>query len=68
MAIGRFLPDVYDDGLDESKWAVGGGATLRVSDNVSPAGDVAAEVSMSDRFQVRARGRHHLGGSGGALA
>ena len=68
MAIGRFLPDVYDDGLDESKWAVGGGATLRVSDNVSLAGDVAAEVSMSDRFQVRARGRHHLGGSGGALA
>ena len=46
MAVGRFLSDVYDDGLDESKWAVGGGATLRVSDNVALAGDV---VALTDR-------------------
>ena len=46
MAVGRFLSDVYDDGLDESKWAVGGGATIRVSDNVALAGDV---VALADR-------------------
>ena len=46
MAVGRFLSDVYDDGLDESKWAVGGGATIRVSDNVALAGDV---VALTDR-------------------
>ena len=55
MAVGRFLSDVYDDGLDESKWAIGGGATMRISDNVSLAGDV---VALTDR-QV---------GSGGAGA
>jgi plastocyanin len=42
IAVGRFLSDVYDDGLDESKWALGGGATIRVSDNVALAGDVVA--------------------------
>ncbi|MCH8812352.1 MAG: hypothetical protein IID07_11005 [Gemmatimonadetes bacterium] len=46
IAVGRFLSDVYDDGLDESKWAVGGGATIRISDNVALAGDV---VSLTDR-------------------
>ena len=55
MAVGRFLSDVYDDGLDESKWAVGGGATIRVSDNVALAGDV---VALTDRVV----------GSGGAGA
>ena len=33
IAIGRFLSDVYDDGLGDSKWAIGGGATIRISDN-----------------------------------
>ena len=46
MAVGRFLSDVFDDGLDDSKWAVGGGATIRVSDNVALAGDV---VALTDR-------------------
>ncbi len=46
MAVGRFLSDVYDDGLDESKWAVGGGATIRISDGVALAGDV---VALTDR-------------------
>ena len=46
IAVGRFLSDVYDDGLDEAKWAIGGGATLRVSDNVALAGDV---VALTDR-------------------
>ena len=46
IAVGRFLSDVYDDGLDESKWAIGGGATIRVSDNVALAGDV---VALTDR-------------------
>ena len=46
MAAGRFLSDVYDDGLGESKWAIGGGATIRVSDNVALAGDV---VTLTDR-------------------
>ncbi len=46
MAVGRFLSDVFDDGLDESKWAIGGGATIRVSNNVALAGDV---VALTDR-------------------
>jgi plastocyanin len=46
IAIGRFLSDVYDDGLGESKWAIGGGATIRISDNVALAGDV---VTLTDR-------------------
>ena len=46
MAVGRFLSDVFDDGLDESKWAIGGGATIRVSDNLALAGDV---VALTDR-------------------
>ena len=46
IAVGRFLSDVYDDGLDESKLAIGGGATIRVSDNVALAGDV---VALTDR-------------------
>lgn len=46
MAVGRFLSDVYDDGLDESKWAIGGGATIRISDNVGLAGDM---VALTDR-------------------
>ena len=46
IAVGRFLSDVYDDGLDESKWAIGGGATIRFSDNVALAGDV---VALTDR-------------------
>ena len=46
MAVGRFLSDVFDDGLDQTKWAVGGGATIRVSDNVALAGDV---VALTDR-------------------
>ena len=46
IAVGRFLSDVYDDGLGESKWAIGGGATLRLWDNVALAGDV---VSLTDR-------------------
>ena len=46
MAVGRFLSDVYDDGLDDSKWAIGGGATIRISDNVALAGDV---VALTDR-------------------
>ncbi len=46
IAVGRFLSDVFDDGLDESKWAIGGGATIRISDNVALAGDV---VALTDR-------------------
>ena len=46
MAVARFLSDVYDDGLDKSKWAIGGGATIRISDNVALAGDV---VALTDR-------------------
>ena len=46
MAAGRFLSDVYDDGLDESKWAVGGGATIRITDNMALAGDV---MTLTDR-------------------
>ena len=46
MAVGRFLSNVFDDGLDESKWAIGGGATIRVSDNLALAGDV---VALTDR-------------------
>ena len=46
IAVGRFLSDVFDDGLDDSKWAIGGGATIRISDNVALAGDV---VSLTDR-------------------
>ena len=46
IGVGRFLSNVYDDGLDESKWAFGGGATIRVSDNVALAGDV---VALTDR-------------------
>ena len=46
VAVGRFLSDVYDDGLDESKWAIGGGARIRVSDNPALAGDVMA---LTDR-------------------
>ena len=46
IAVGRFLSDVYDDGLDDSKWAFGGGATIRISDNVALAGDV---VALTDR-------------------
>ena len=46
IAVGRFLSDVYDDGLGESKWAIGGGATFRISDNVALAGDV---VTLTDR-------------------
>ena len=55
IAIGRFLSDVYDDGLDDSKWAIGGGATIRISDNVALAGDV---VTLTD----------HTVGPGGAGA
>ncbi len=46
IAVGRFLSDVFDDGLDDSKWAIGGGATIRVSDGVALAGDV---VALTDR-------------------
>ena len=46
IAVGRFLSDVYDDGLDKTKWALGGGATIRVSDNVALAADV---VALTDR-------------------
>ena len=46
IAVGRFLSDVFDDGLDDSKWAIGGGATIRISDNVALAGDV---VALTDR-------------------
>ena len=46
IAVWRFLSDVFDDGLDESKWAIGGGATIRISDNVALAGDV---VALTDR-------------------
>jgi plastocyanin len=46
MAVGRFLSDVYDDGLDESKWAIGGGAIIRILDGVALAGDV---VTLTDR-------------------
>ena len=46
IGVGRFLSDVYDDGLGESKWAIGGGATIRISDNVALAGDV---VTLTDR-------------------
>ena len=46
IAVGRFLSDVFDDGLDQSKWAFGGGATIRISDNVALAGDV---VALTDR-------------------
>ena len=55
IAIGRFLSDVYDDGLDDSKWAIGGGATIRISDNAALAGDV---VTLTD----------HTVGPGGAGA
>ena len=46
IAVGRFLSDVYDDGLGASKWAIGGGATIRISDNVALAGDM---VALTDR-------------------
>ena len=46
IAVGRFLSEVYDDGLDESKWAFGGGATIHISENVALAGDV---VTFTDR-------------------
>ena len=42
MVVRRFLSDVFDDGLDDSKWAIGGGATIRVSGGVALAGDVVA--------------------------
>ena len=46
IAVGRFLSDVYDDGLGESMWAIGGGATVRILDNMALAGDV---VTLTDR-------------------
>lgn len=44
IAAGRYLSDVFE--LDEERWAFGGGAVIRLSDNVALAGDV---MSLTDR-------------------